>query len=138
MHDHTNAYMANDKYATIPGIELVNLKKEYARCELEITENHTNGLGSLHGAVIFARADIAFAAACNTVKISIGMQAEIKYLNKPTGNRLIAEAAVVSSSNKIGHYQVNITDNNGIHIAQYNSISYRIKDTGSLIREIRS
>ncbi len=128
MNDYTDAYMDNDKYAKNLGITLVDLKKEYARCELEITENHKNGLGSLHGAVIFALADIAFAAACNTVKISIGMQAEIKYLNKPTGNKLIAEATVLSSSNKIGHYQVNITDNNGIHIAQFNSISYRLKD----------
>jgi len=128
MHDCTDTYMANDKYAKILGIELVNVKKEYARCELEITENHKNGIGSLHGAVIFAIADIAFAAACNTVKLSIGMQAEIKYLNKPTGDRLITEATVVSASNKIGHYQVNITDNDGVHVAQFNSISYRLKD----------
>jgi len=128
MNDYKDAYMDNDKYAQNLGVKLVDLKKEYARCELEITENHKNGLGSLHGAVIFALADIAFATACNTVKISIGMQAEIKYLNKPTGNKLIAEAIVLSSSNKIGHYQVNITDNNGIHIAQFNSISYRLKD----------
>lgn len=125
MNVHTDSYITNDKYARILGIELVNIEKEYARCELEITENHKNGLGSLHGAVIFALADIAFAAACNTVQASIGMQADIKYINKPKSNRLIAEARAVSASNKIGHYQVTITDSDGTHVAQFSSISYR-------------
>jgi acyl-CoA thioesterase len=74
--------------------------------------------------VIFAIADIAFAAACNTVKTSIGMHSDIKYLNKPAGGKLIAEAKIVSSSNKIGHYQVCVTDNEGTHVAQFSSIDY--------------
>ena len=126
MINHTDSYMAKDNYAKILGIELLNVDNEYARCELEITENHKNGLGSLHGAVIFALADIAFASACNTVQTSIGIQADIKYLNKPKTNKLIAEAKVVSASNKIGHYQVIITDSDGTHVAQFTSISYRL------------
>ncbi|MGJ7092836.1 PaaI family thioesterase [Vibrio hannami] len=119
------SYISNDKYANNLGIELVKVETEFARCELEINENHKNGLGTLHGAVIFALADIAFAAACNTVNTSIGMQADIKFLNKPEGSRLIAEANIVSGSNKIGHYHVRISDNEGVHVAEFNSISYR-------------
>ena len=125
MTNQYDSYIANDKYAKNLGIELVKIETEFARCELEINDNHKNGLGSLHGAVIFALADIAFAAACNTVDASIGMQADIKYLNKPAGNRLIAEAKLVSASNKIGHYQVNVTDSEGNHVAQFSSIAYR-------------
>ncbi len=130
MKDHIDTYMANDRFAGILGIQLVNVEKEYARCELELTENHKNGLGALHGAVIFALADITFAAACNTVQTSIGLQAEIKYIKKPTGNRLIAEAKAVSTSNKIGHYQVSITDSDGTQVAQFSSISYRLAGKG--------
>lgn len=126
MTDYNTSYIENDKYAKNLGIELVKVDTEFARCELEINDNHKNGLGSLHGAVIFALADIAFAAACNTVNASIGMQADIKYLNKPESNRLIAEAKVMSASNKIGHYQVCITDSEGNHIAQFSSIAYRL------------
>jgi acyl-CoA thioesterase len=125
MIEPNDSYIANDRYAKNLGIELVSVDKEFARCELEINENHKNGLGSLHGAVIFALADIAFAAACNTVSASIGMQADIKYLNKPEGNRLIAEAKLVSASNKIGHYEVVVSDSLGKHVAQFSSISYR-------------
>lgn len=131
MKDYAASFMSNDKYADSLGIELVKVEKEYARCELDIKENHKNGLGSLHGAVIFALADIAFAAACNSVQTSIGLQAEIKYLNKPQGNRLIAEASVVSTSNKIGHYQVNVTDSDGIHVASFSSIAYRLPNKGN-------
>lgn len=126
MESQNNSYITNDKYANHLGIELVNIATEFARCELEINENHKNGLGSLHGAVIFSLADIAFAAACNTANASIGIQADIKYLNKPEGNRLIAEAKVVSASNKIGHYQVCVTDGEGNHIAQFSSMAYRL------------
>lgn len=120
-----DSYIVKDNYAKILGIELINVENGYARCELEITENHKNGLGSPHGAVIFALADIAFATACNTVP-SIGIQANIKYLNKPKTNKLIAEATVVSASKKIGHYQVIITDSDGTHVAEFCSISYSL------------
>ena len=125
MTDQNDSYIANDNYANSLGIKLVNVETEFARCELEINDSHKNGLGSLHGAVIFALADIAFAAACNTVNASIGMQADIKFLNKPEGDLLIAEAKVVSGSNKIGHYQVTVTDGQGTHVAQFSSIAYR-------------
>lgn len=122
---NSDSYIENDTFAKSLGIQLTKVSNEFSRCELEISENHKNGLGSLHGAVIFALADVAFAAACNTVNASIGMQADIKYLNKPQGKKLIAEASLVSSSNKIGHYQVKVTDNSGNHVAQFSSISYR-------------
>ena len=125
MTDQNVSYIANDKYAENLGIKLIKVDTEFSHCELEINENHKNGLGSLHGAVIFALADVAFAAACNTVNTSIGMQADIKYLNKPVGNRLIAEAKLVSKSNKIGHYQVSVTDGDKNHVAQFSSIAYR-------------
>lgn len=125
MSNHNTSYIAEDRFANNLGIELIEIAPEFSRCELEINENHINGLGSLHGAVIFSLADIAFAAACNTVNASIGVQAEIKYLKKPEGNRLIAEAKLVSTSNKIGHYQVQVTDINANHVAQFSSISYR-------------
>jgi acyl-CoA thioesterase len=126
MQDYNETFIANDKYAQSLGIKIIQSSEEFARCELTIADSHTNGLGSIHGAVIFALADTAFAAACNTVKTSIGMQADIKYLNKPTGTKLIAEARVVSHSRKVGHYQVSVKDDDGVYVAQMSSIAYRL------------
>lgn len=130
MQDHINTYIENDEYAKSLGIEFIQVESEFAKCELEICNRHKNAIGSLHGAVIFSLADIAFGAACNTVFTSIGMQAEIKYLNKPKGNRLIAEAKLISGSRKIGNYMVNISDNEGILVAQMSSICYRLPGDG--------
>ena len=122
--DH-DSYIANDRFARSLGIVLTHVEHEYAKCEMDVTENHHNGLGSLHGAVIFSLADVAFAAACNTVQPSIGLQADIKYLKKPKGDRLIAEAKLVSNSSKIGNYQVSVSDGHGNLVAQFSSVSFR-------------
>ena len=126
MQEHINTYIENDEYAKSLGIEFMEVEREFAKCELEICNQHKNAIGSLHGAVIFSLADIAFGAACNTVYTSIGMQAEIKYLNKPKGNRLIAEAKLISGSRKIGNNTVIITDNEDTLVAQMSSICYRL------------
>lgn len=127
MLDHITTYVENDEYAKSLGIAFIEIRNEYAKCELEIRGQHRNAIGSLHGAVIFSLADIAFGAACNTLYTSIGMQAEIKYLNKPVGNRLCAEAKLVSGSRKIGNYAVSITDDQGTLVASMSSICYRLR-----------
>lgn len=125
MKEQYDSYFNGDKYARNLGIKLIKTETDYAVCEIDINESHKNGLGSLHGAVIFSLADITFAAACNSSQASIGIQADIKYLNKPKGNKLIAEASAVSGSKKIGTYQVKVTDSEGTAVAQFSSISYR-------------
>ena len=123
------SYIANDAFARNLGITLVSAGNGASRCELTMGDEHKNGLGSLHGAVIFALADVAFAAACNSVQPSIGMQADIRYLNRPLGGTLIAEAHEISGSNKIAHYQVNVSDALGSVVAQFTGMAYRFPKT---------
>lgn len=114
-----------DQYAQSLGVKLVDSGEEYALCDMKINSDHYNHLGTLHGAVIFSLADIALAVACSGSRVAIGIQAEIKFLNQATGDTLIAEAKVVSASNKIGSYQVKVTDSAGTHVAQFSSMTYR-------------
>lgn len=123
------SYIVNDTFAKNLGVTLVSAENGSSRCELTMGDEHKNGLGSLHGAVIFALADVAFAAACNSVQASIGMQADIRYLNRPLGTILIAEAHEISGSNKIAHYQVNVSDDKGSNIAQFTGMAYRFPKT---------
>jgi len=125
------SYIVNDTFAKNLGVTLVSAENGSSRCELTMGDEHKNGLGSLHGAVIFALADVAFAAACNSVQASIGMQADIRYLNRPLGTVLIAEAHEISGSNKIAHYQVNVSDDKGSNIAQFTGMAYRFPKTES-------
>ena len=123
--EQNESYIANDTFARNLGITLVSAGNGASRCELTMGDEHKNGLGSLHGAVIFALADVAFAATCNSVQPSIGMQADIRYLNRPLGATLIAEAHEISGSNKIAHYQVNVSDDLGSVVAQFTGMAYR-------------
>ncbi len=124
--EKTDSYLDNDEYANYLGVKLLAITPDSAHCELEVNLKHMNGVGSVHGAVIFALADIAFAAACNGEQKTIGMQADIRYLNKPKGNRLYAQANGISSSNKIVHYQVKVTDIYENKVALFTGIAYKL------------
>ena len=123
--EQSQLYIDSDTYAKNLGIRLVSVENGTSHCELTMTDEHKNGLGSLHGAVIFALADVAFAVACNSVQTSIGMQADIRYLNRPLGTTLVAKAHEISGSNKIAHYQVDVSDDQGSVVAQFTGMAYR-------------
>lgn len=54
-----------DKFASYVGIELLEVGDGYAEAQMEITDNHLNGVNILHGGAIFTLADYTFAAASN-------------------------------------------------------------------------
>jgi len=119
-------YIAKDKFASLLGIELVQRNQDHAVVEMAISAAHTNGLGGVHGAVMFALADIAFACACNQQQTAIGVQADIRYLQKNQGNKLTAEAELVSASNKFGTYRVSVRDETHTLIASFTGMAYRL------------
>src|SRR5512140_1420910 len=87
-------HLENDQFAKSLGIELVELREGYARCEMAVTETMLNAHGSAHGGAIFTLADFAFAAACNSYgQIAVALEVSINFLDavKP-GMHLIAEA----------------------------------------------
>lgn len=114
-----------DKFAQHLGICVLKAEGGEAIAEITIKEEHVNGLGTTHGAIIFALADIAFAAACNSESDAIGLQADIRYLNKPEGKKLIAHAYELNASRKIGNYQVDVLDETEQKVAQFSGIAYR-------------
>lgn len=124
--EKTDSYFDTDEYAKNLGVKLIINNSDNTLCELEINNSHMNGVGSVHGAVIFSLADIAFATACNKAQKYVGMQADIRYLNRPKGDRLYAYAHPISSSNRVVHYQVDITDNKETKVAQFTGIAYKL------------
>src|SRR5690606_35114018 len=91
-----------------------------------------NGLGTPHGAVIFALADIAFACACNASETSyIGLQADIRYLNRASGDELIAHAELVGASGRLAHYQISVNDALGNRVALLSASAYRLPQPGA-------
>jgi acyl-CoA thioesterase len=86
-----------------------------------VTEDLLNGLGSCHGGYIFTLADCAFAFACNSRnQMTVGQHCSITYVNPAQRNdRLIAVAKEISRQGRSGLYDVRITDQDGLVIAEF-------------------
>jgi acyl-CoA thioesterase len=122
-----SSYAENDHFAHWLEVEHLDSSFSGARCRLRIRPQHRNGLGTPHGAVIFALADIAFACACNASETSyIGLQADIRYLNRASGDELIAHAELVGASGRLAHYQISVNDAPGNRVALLNASAYRL------------
>lgn len=117
----------SDRFAELLGIEPLHSSFERAVCRLSVGDEHRNALGGIHGGLIFSLADIAFAAACNAGDAAyIGLQAEVRYMNRAEGNELTATATLMGGTRKIAHYQVLVTDSQEKPIALFSASAYRL------------
>lgn len=116
----------DDKFAKYVGIRLIEVGKGFAITELTLSETHLNGVDRVQGGVIFTLADYAFGAASNSHGFStVGINVNISYFKAPTGKIIRAEAKEISAQNKICGYQVNVLDEDGSLIANFNGLGYR-------------
>jgi acyl-CoA thioesterase len=88
-----------------------------------------NGLGTVHGGAIFTLADFAFAAACNSHgTVSVALNVSITFMKAATTGTLWADAREVSKNFKVGSYAIEIKDDLGELVAQFQGLAYRKKD----------
>jgi acyl-CoA thioesterase len=115
----------NDRFAAYIGIEIVKVDIGYAVTQMEIKENHLNGVNIVQGGAIFTLADYAFAVASNSKGVAtLGINANISYFKAPKGKLLTAEAKEISSSRKLCSYNVDVFDDNNDLVAKFNATGY--------------
>jgi acyl-CoA thioesterase len=121
-------YFARDAFANACGIELTEASDGRAVARVAIDERHLNGIGLVHGGLLFTLADLAFAAAVHTRgKVAVSINNAITYLKAAQGRMLRAEATEVSRNRRIASYTVNILDETGEIIALFQGLAY-VKD----------
>ncbi len=120
------AYFAKDAYARELGVELVSSSPGSAHVRLgRYDKRHFNGVGTLHGAILFALADIAFAAACHSHgRQAIGIQTHMSFLAAAAAGPIDAFATELSCSRKLSTYDVQIRDREGKRIAVFQGTAY--------------
>jgi acyl-CoA thioesterase len=92
---------------------------------MPVGEEHTNGLGMVHGGALFSLADLAFAAASNSKgRIAVAINATISYLQAPQTDRLTAVAEEVSSGRKLATYSVTVSDGSDRICAVFQGTAY--------------
>jgi len=125
--ERVGAFMSeHDRFARSLGIELLDLKPGHSRAGMTLTPDMVNGLGLPHGAVIFALADFAFAAACNSYgEAAVALSMDIHFLASPEpGSRLEAQAEQVRAGRKTGLYRMTVTDPQGEVVAELHGMAY--------------
>ncbi|MCC5993632.1 MAG: hydroxyphenylacetyl-CoA thioesterase PaaI [Rhodobacteraceae bacterium] len=113
------------------GMQLDHIAPGESRLSMTITDQMTNGHGMCHGGYIFTLADSAFAFACNTYNQRVVAQhCSISYLNPVArGARLSAHAREISRRGRSGIYDVRITNQDGVVVAEFRGHSRVIPGT---------
>lgn len=118
---------ANDRYATSNGAVIEEIGDGYAKISMEIDEHHYNAAGGIMGGAIFTIADFAFAVAANWQgKPVLSQTAQITYLGKVKGKKMIAEAKQVKDGRTMCYYVVEVTDELGSQVAYVTSSGFHV------------
>ena len=112
----------NDRFATDNGAVIEAVGEGYARCVMSLDEHHYNAVGSVMGGAIFTLADFAFAVASNwNKKPCVSLTAQITYLGRAKGKKLIAEAEKVKEGRTTCYYLIEVADELGNKVAHVTS-----------------
>jgi len=122
--------MDNDPFARQLGTEVVEIRPGYAKARLKMNDNLLNFVKIPHGAVVFAVADQAFAAAANSRgTVAVALNVSITFLAAACPDAtLVAEAEEISCGRRTASYQIRVRDEEGKTIATFQGLVYR-KDT---------
>ncbi len=110
--DESIKLFSNDRFATQQtGVRIVEVAKQYARCEMTITDCLRNAMGSVMGGALFTLADLAFAAAANHDGLNwVSANSTINYLSPVSDGTLTAHAKCLKQGRRSCLYSIEIRD----------------------------
>jgi len=116
-----------DQLARHLGIELVEVRPGYARTTMRMAPHLTNGHGILHGAAVFALADVAFAAACNSSgQTALALSMDIHFVATPKPVAVLtAVAEEIRRGGRTALCRMTVTDDEENLIAELHGMAYR-------------
>ena len=113
-----NWMKTDNPFWSLLGMEIIGIKKGWAKIRLPFTKKLTNGIGVAHGGAIFSPADSAVGMALiglteRDESIST-LEMKINYLKPLSGGEIIAEAKIVhrGTMTAIGDVEVRDGDSN--------------------------
>ena len=122
-------FFKNDRFASMAGVELMEISEGYAKARMLITPGHLNGGGVCQGGALFTLADLAFAAAVNShLVLTFSTTSNITIFRSVTEGYVFAEANEIVNHPRLPYAEVKITDEKGQLIAIFTSSGYRKRD----------
>ena len=96
------------------GIEIVEIRKGWAKLRIPIEEKLTNAIGLVHGGAIFSAADsavgMALAGMINRNENISTLEMKINYMKPAKSGELIAEAKIIHKGNQTAVGEVEVRD----------------------------
>ena len=119
----------NDQASAWFGMRIDEIDEGFAILSLTVEKKHTNGHGICHGGVTFALADSAFAFACNSRnQATVAQHNTISYTAAvKLGDVLTATAKEISLIGRNGIYDVEVTNQEGLAVAEFRGCSRAIR-----------
>ncbi len=107
------------------GIVIEEARDNYARLSMPVRADMLNGHQTVHGGMVFALADTAFAYVCNGGnEKTVAAQASIIFLGSAEeGETLVAEAEEVASAGRSGVCRVAVRTSEGRAVAEFTGYS---------------
>jgi len=107
------------------GIRIEEARAGYARLSMTVRADMLNGHGIVHGGMVFALADTAFAYVCNgRNEKTVAAQASIVFLGSASeGEILVAEGEEVAVAGRSGVTRVTVRTSDGRPLAEFTGYS---------------
>jgi acyl-CoA thioesterase len=107
------------------GIAIEEARAGYARLSMQVRPDMLNGHRIVHGGMVFALADTAFAYVCNgRNEKTVAAQASIVFLGSAQeGDTLVAEAEEAATAGRSGVTRVSVKTSDGRPIAEFTGYS---------------
>lgn len=125
-----NEMLKHDAFSNWLGIEVLHVEAGSCSLAMQIREEMLNGFKIAHGGISYSLADSALAFASNSGgRKSVSIETSISHLvSLVAGDRIVAEAALETETEKLGHYRIKIFKENDPAkktIALFKGIVYR-------------
>jgi acyl-CoA thioesterase len=128
VNDAVTRMLRDDVASAALGIEVVEAGRGTATARMTVRADMVNGHGITHGAFVFAIADTAFAAACNSHgPTTVAAAADITFVTPAyAGDQLEACAVERARFGRSGLYDVTVRRGSDV-IAEFRGTSRRIE-----------
>ncbi|MCQ2505292.1 MAG: PaaI family thioesterase [Saccharofermentans sp.] len=124
--DKIREFFANDRYAALTGIEILEVKEGYAKTKITVEDKHLNGNNVVMGGCIYTMVDFTFALAANCGESEcITLNSSIVFNSPATGKELYAQTEIVKNGRSVCNFLVRVTDEKGRCIATATMVGYK-------------
>jgi acyl-CoA thioesterase len=132
--------LERDEFTRLLGLQVDEVRAGYCRLHYEVTHLMVNGFSIIHGGVVFAASDSAFAFACNSHgRITVALDVSISFTRAAkVGEVLTVEANEIHLGHKTGVYDIRTTNEAGELVAVFKGTAYRTSKMVSKQFHLRS